>query len=192
MSCRPEQFEQQFELLVNRSRNALLDVKLVMENNKVKYLDEATVLESGRRFVRELVMKQSEIDLERQLERGIQSLALVPDVLARTRKLDITSNLDTIYDGYLSGDRVWIPTQSLQFAAMPYLQRLRLNWTSPRAQELNIDFPKNRDTLGNVSSLSLCNVCDLERLLPRFIGVIDLSLHVNTEETPITLADIFT
>ena len=195
MSCRPpdrhmqkDQFQRRFQLLVERSKGAPLDIKLVMESTEVQSLYDRDDVEDE--YVHELLLQECELDLEQQFESGVKLLALAPDVIARIRTLDITSMLDTFHRRFWSSGRVQQPTQQLQLPIAPALRHLRLNWARPETQKLELVLPPDLCAFGSVSSLSLCAVPNLQAILPRFSGVTDLSLRMVDEDEGIELADI--
>jgi len=152
LSCRSGNFEQQFLLLKNRSRDALLDITLVMESNIVEFL-EYSHRHMPAEVVNDRLYQQCEIDLKQQLENRISRLVLAPDVLARTRTLDITSMIDTRHRRYRHVNRVTQPEQRLQLAASPSLRRLRLNWARPETHELELIISEDPCAFDSVSSL---------------------------------------
>ena len=187
LSCQLREFEKRFLLLVNRSGDAPLDITLFIKSKKVKTI-EAGYGEDYEETIQ--LLQQCETDLGRQLQRRIQRLVLAPNVLRRTRTLDITSFFDFNHYVGSSVEMDELPTQQLCLAASPSLQRLRLDWGRPASQYLVLDPPTDQCTFNSVSTLALYSVTDLRIILPRFGGVVDLSLRAVDDDTDIELADI--
>jgi len=190
LSCRSD-FRPRFQLFLDRSQNAPLDLKLVMESTKV---DTSHVDKDDRFVLWGLLCKQCVDDVREQLGFHIKRLVLDPDVLARLRTLDITSMLWTasLEDGY--DEIIRQPTPTLRLPAAPSLQRLRLNWAEPDVHELHLVLDPEIGAFDSVSFLALCAIDNLEEVLPLFPRVVDLSLWVveppDSTTEDIQLADI--
>jgi len=190
MSCRPVEFERRFQLFTARSKNAPLDIKLVLESVEA---NTSHVNEEDEETLRGLWNEQCESDVAQQLTHEVQKIVMAPGVFTRVRTLDITSMITSNPDNYDISD-LYQPTPKLRLAASPSLRRLRLNWAEPDVHELRLILDSKIGAYDSVSSLALGAVDNLEEVLPRFPGVIDLSLWLDQSEvyTPsdIQLADL--
>ena len=181
LSC-SSNFQRQFQLFVDRSQNAPLDLTLVMNNN--------TKVDASRfKYCWGSRPKQCEEDMREQLE-CIKLVALDVNVIARLRTLDITSLISTDFRGYGS-----CTTPTLQLPASPSLRGLRLNWAEFSAHKLHLVLDPELGAYNSVCSLGLGAVDNLEEVLPQFPCVVDLSLWVvqppGSKNGDIQLADIF-
>jgi len=190
LSCRPVEFEQRFQLFVMRSKHAPLNVKLKLESTEV---DASNIDEYDHDNLHDLWTEQCERDVDWQLVHAVQKTVMAPGVLDRLRTLDITSRL-TIYASSYDQDNLKQPTPTLQLAATPSLQRLRLNWAEPAVHELHLVLDPTLGAYGSVSSLALCAIENLREVLPRFSSVVELSLWLDqsavNDPYDIQLADI--
>ena len=190
LSCCPREFKRWFQLFVERSQNAPLDLKLVMESTEI---DTSHVRKDRGEVLCQLWSEQCADDVSTQLGGCIEDLALVPDVFARLRTLDLTSLLSTDPEEH-KYDKIKRPTPTLQLRACSSLRRLRLNWAEPDVHELHLILDSELGAFDSVSSLALCAVDNLREVLPRFPRVICLSLWLGQPQEStrpdIQLADI--
>jgi len=172
LSCHPVEFERRFKLFTTRSKNAPLNIKLAVESTDVDTSDDEEDKDPSLIRFR---WEQCGDEVNQQLEHHVQRIAMAPEVLARVRTLDITSTLTLEPYNYHHG-HLRQPTPTLQLAASPSLQRLRLNWADPDVHELHLVLDSKPDAFDSVFSLALCAVDNLWEVLPRFPRVANLSL----------------
>jgi len=191
MSCRPHyDFQNRFQLFAERSQNAHLDLKLVMEGDDSDTYD--THIRDDEVDMVYMWSHRCAYYVEHQLG-CVEELALAPDVITRLRTLDLTSTiLNGPPDDEYDLEEQLTPT--LHLPACSSLRRLRLNWAKPDVHKLQLDLDPQSGAYDSVDSLALCAIINLENILPRFPGVIDLSLWLgNLAHKPnyFQLADIF-
>jgi len=185
-----DNFRDRFQLFEERSQNVPLDVKLVLESS---YISTDGIDKDDADDLIAVWSDCCEFDVRDQLERYVGKQVLAPYVLARLRTLDITSMLSTDPHNY-GYDLVEQPTPTLYLPACSSLRRLRLNWARPGVHELLLNLEGQDGAFDSVDSLALCAIVNLQEVLPRFPGVIDLSLWLGNlahNSNDFQLADIF-